>query len=202
MKKTKTRNKYNEKNTFARCGAIWGLATWKRTREDRKLGFSYAKDEYTMKLILKNAKDYKTFQKRVEGYAKSDIFEGHVAAGEFYHDLAIYGQNRLYIVPKRNMMCNIGCTENSAHADEYKLMPRATKKIFNMKTYELEFPLKHPEYVLADGKYEKKRAKIMATDSSARRFFRKIESTLLSIRYGVFFKKLKRKIARRNRIEK
>lgn len=187
---------------FARCGAIWGLATWKRTLKDRELGTSYSKDKYTMSLILKNAKDYKEYQRRLEGYAKSDIFEGHVAGGEFYHDLSIYGQNRLYIVPKRNMMSNIGCTENSAHSTEYKLLPRAMKKIFNMKTYELEFPLKHPEYVVADGKYEKRRAKIMATDSSVRRFFRKIEATLLSIRYGVAFKKLKKKLARRNQIEK
>lgn len=187
---------------FARCGAIWGMATWRRTHEARSLGFEYAKDPYTQGLILKNAKDYKHFQKRVIGYGKSEIYEGHVAGGEFYHDLAIYGQNMLYIVPKMNMMCNIGCTENSAHSTAYKLLPRAMKKIFNMKTYELEFPLKHPSYVIADGKYEKKRAKIMATDSSLRRFFRRVESMLLSIRYGVFFKKIKRHFARKNMIEK
>lgn len=186
---------------FARCGAIWGLATWKRTHKDRELNFSYANDTYTQKLILKNAKDYKGFQKRLVGYGTQERYEGHVAGGEFYHDLAIYGQNRLYIVPKKNMMSNIGCTENSAHSTEYKLLPRAVKKIFNMKTYELELPIKHPEYVVADKKYEKKRAKIMATDSSVRRFFRRIESIFLYIRYGVFFKKIKKRKNRKNKIE-
>ena len=138
----------------------------------------------------------------MNAYANQATYEGHVAAGEFFHDLEIYGQNRLYIIPKKNMMSNIGCTENAVHSTEYKLLPRAMKKIFNMETYELELPIKHPRYMIADRSYEKERAKIMATDSSVRRFFRRIESVLLSIRYGVFFKKLKKRRARKNKIEK
>lgn len=192
---------------FARCGSIWGIASWKRCHEERRLGFAYADDKYIHKLILNNARDYKKFQKRVNAYAIQETYEGHVAGGEFFRDLAIYGQNRLYIVPRKNMMSNIGCTADGAHATEYKLMTRRGKKVFNMKTHELEFPLKHPKYVVADVKYEKKRAKIMNTDKLApiRSFFGKFERAFLILKYkgikGIFGRYKSRK-ERRNRTEK
>ena len=192
---------------FARCGSIWGLASWKRCYEERNLGFAYSEDKYTHELILKNAKDYKKFQKRINAYAIQETYEGHVAGGEFFHDLAIYGQNRLYIVPTKNMMSNIGCTANGAHATEYKLMPHRSRRVFKMKTYELEFPLKHPKYVVADIKYEKKRAKIMNTDRFApiRRFFGKIERMFLILKYkgiGGIAERFRARRARRKNIEK
>ncbi len=187
---------------FSRYGSIWGMATWKRIYEERKMGFAYADDPYTQKLIFRNSKGHKSFQKSLNGYPRQAYYGGHPAGGEFFHALAIYGQSRYYIIPKKNMMNNIGCTKDSAHSGEYKLLPRAIKKVFNMKTYELEFPLKCPKYVVTDVKYEKARNKIMGTHSSARRFFRKIECLLLSIRYGVFFKKIKNRFKRRKQIER
>lgn len=187
---------------FSRQGSIWGTATWKRTYEMRDYEFKYGKDPYIMKLLHQRTKNNSAFKKRFEAYAKQKYFEGHVAGGEFFREFAMYGQNQLQIIPKKNMICNIGATEDSTHADELNLMPRKIRKIFNMETYELDFPLKHPKYVIPDVEYEKKRNKVMAYNYPVRKFFRRIETLLLSIRYGKFFYKARKHLMRKNRIEK
>ena len=80
-------------------------------------------------------------------------------------------------------MCNIGCTEDAEHDTEYKLLPRDIRKIFNMKTYEYEFPLKHPKYMIADAGYRKYQEKTLAADSKLRKFLRKVETIVLFLRY-------------------
>lgn len=181
---------------FASEGSIWGLATWKRCYEQRDPSFVYGKDEYTMNLLKIHTKKEKVFWNRLKGYAEKGVYENRPAGGEFYHRFEIYAQNRLYIIPKYNLIKNIGCTADAAHAAEYKLMPRGIRRVFNMKTYEMEMPIKHPSYVIADVNYSRARARIMAVGHPMVQLWRRIESAFLAIRYkgfGGIIRKLKRK---------
>ena len=140
----------------------------------------------------------------VNGYAKNPRWGGHIPGGEFFGRLAVYTQNQLYIVPKYNMMCNIGCTEDSEHASEYKLLPRGVRRIFNMKTYEYDFPLKHPEHVIADDEYMKFEDKVLCRNNPIGKFFRRLEVLFLMLKYyGPFsaLKKALKKIKRRKKQE-
>lgn len=145
---------------FSRQGSIWGTATWRNRRLERG-DFSYGKDEYVMKLLRRNVKHNRPILNRIEAYANNDKFEGHVAGGEFWIDFSMFAQNRLQIIPKYNMICNIGSGENSAH---FKTRDKRIQRIFNMKTYEYEFPLKHAKYVIPDYEYEKRRNKIIGAN--------------------------------------
>jgi len=98
----------------------------------------------------------------------------------------MYSQNRLQIIPKKNLISNIGCSKDATHGDELKLLPKGLRRIFNMKTYELEFPLKHAKYVIPDIDYENKRNKIMGYNAPIVYFFRKIEIVCLRLIYGDF----------------
>lgn len=190
---------------FADEGSIWGIATWKRTDECRDSEHEYGKDTYIMNLLKQHTKKEQVFWNRLQGYANNKVYENHVAGGEFYHRFEIYAQHRLYIIPKYNMINNIGCTPSGAHATEYKLLPRGVRQVFNMKTYEYEFPLKHPKYVISDLEYSKKRARIMAVGHPFIQKFRRIESFLLALRYkGIseIIKKFKKFNVRKNTIEK
>ncbi|MBQ4613059.1 MAG: hemolysin activation protein [Clostridia bacterium] len=189
---------------FADEGSIWGMASWKRSHESRDPSFSYSKDPYTMELLREQTKNDKGFRRVMEGYAHNDRYGGHAPGGEFYHRLEIYAQHRLYIIPTRNMICNIGCTADSAHAAEYKLLPKGIRKIFNMKTYELEMPIKHPSFVIPDTGYSKARARIMGVGHPLVRRWRSIESALLALRYkglGGVFAKFKKMVCRRKKME-
>ena len=168
---------------FSETGAIWGIATWKRVFEQKKICFDYKDDPYAFELLKESAKHDKFLHDQIVGYMQNEKFRGHVAGGEFYYSFNVYGNHQLFIVPKYNMMNNIGCTSNSAHASEYHLLPKSIRRIFNMETYEYEFPLKHPTYVVPDRKYAKAVYRIMAYNRPISAFGRRIESLWLSLRY-------------------
>lgn len=177
---------YEEVNTdyfFSSFGSIWGFATWKRVF-DAFGDFEYAKDNYVMKNLLSNAKEHPKLCKSIQGYPNGELVDGHPAGGEFYFALAVYLQNQLNIIPKKNMINNIGCTDDAAHSNALKKLPKGIHQVFNMKTYEIEFPLKHLDYVIPDYNYEKKQKRIMARNHPMVQFYRKIEFVIRSIYYG------------------
>ena len=163
---------------FSRQGSIWGIARWRRSY-DRYYDFDYGKDSYIMSLLHNQTSDNKIFWKRLKAYSKQKYYEGHVAGGEFFIEFGMYGQNQLQIIPKKNLISNIGCTAESTHAAELKNLPKGIRRIFNMNTYELEFPLKHAKYVIPDVNYEKKRNRIMAYNRPVINFYRKCETAFL-----------------------
>ena len=182
---------------FAERGPICGQAMWKRSYEARDLNLEYGDDPYIMRLLENKLKGSSDFWNNVKGYSNNPKFGGHIPGGEFLSRLLVYSQHQLYIIPKYNMMSNIGCTENSEHAAEYKLLPRGVRRIFNMKTYEYESSLKHPKYVVADDDYLKYEEKVLCRNRPIRAFFRKIETLFLFLRHrgikGVI-KKIKKKL--------
>ena len=197
-------NKTDADYFFSERGSIWGQATWKRTFEQRDTELEYAKSSYVMGLLKDELKDNKGFLKTVEGYAQNPTYGGHVPGGEFFGRFAVHSQNQLYIIPKYNMMSNIGCTEDAAHASEYQLLPKALRNIFNMKTYEYDFPLKHPKYMIADKKYKDYEEKVLGRNRPIQAFFRRIEGIFLALKYkglSGILKKVKRNIGKRKKIE-
>lgn len=189
---------------FSRQGSIWGCAVWKRTYE-RYYDFEYGRDSYIMKLLKQRTRHNNIFWKRIKAYAKQMYYEGHPAGGEFYFEFGMYGQNQLQIIPKKNLISNIGCTQNSAHAAELEKLPKGIRRVFNMKTYELDFPLKHAEYVIPDIYYEKKRNRIMGYNTPLINIYRKIEICFIRLRRGEFryvFDKLLNKIKRKDKLER
>ena len=183
---------------FSRQGSIWGIATWRRTDEMRDKLFRYGKDKYAMQLLEQRAKHNPIFLKRVKTYAKQEYCEGHIAGGEFYHEFAMYAYNQLQIIPKINMISNIGATADAAHADELKKLPKGIRRVFNMKTYEMQFPMIHTDYVMPDVEYEKNRNRIMAYNTPLVVFYRRMEiwgGRLVRGEFGkYFYKSLKAKI--------
>lgn len=181
---------------FADEGSIWGMAYWKRCYERRDREFKYGSDDYVLELLKKRTKKEKAFWEAILGYAKDKNYGGHVAGGEFFHRFEIVAQNRLYIIPKYNMINNIGCTSNGEHATEYKLLPRGIRRIFNMKTYEYEFPLNHMNYVIDDVEYTRKRNRIMAVGYPMVSLWRRIEGVLLRLIYDPksFSSRIKRRL--------
>lgn len=175
---------YEDVNTdyfFSNVGSIWGIAMWKRTcslYED----FSYKEDPYIMQGIKSLLQNKKTVWKQFEAYASNKCFEGHPAGDEFFLELSIYSQSQLLIIPKYNMISNIGSTADSAHAGEIYTLPHGIRRVFNMKTFELDFPLKHPKFVMEDIEYEKKVNRIMGVGHPLVYFGRKLERAFLILR--------------------
>ena len=172
---------------FCRQGSIWGTATWKRAHAGRG-DFSYGEDPYVMKLLRQQTKENPTFMKKIEAYSRETLHEGHVAGSEFWIEFSMYAQNRLQIIPKYNMINNIGYGDSSEHAKGFEYLNSDTKKLFNMKTYEYEMPLKHPKYVIPDVEYEKKRNVLLGYNNKWADFKHRVETNFLRIKHDGLFK--------------
>lgn len=186
---------------FSRQGSIWGIATWKRVA-DQYYDFEYGKDAYVLKLLKQRTRHNKILWKRIKAYIKNEFYEGHVAGDEYYLEFAMYGHNQLQIIPKKNLISNIGLGEDSAHSDKIDNLPRGIRRVFNMKTYEIQFPVKHPKYVIPDVEYEIQRNKIMAYNYPIISNYRRIEYNMRLIIKGRFMDKLRKKIQRYKTSEK
>ena len=70
--------------------------------------------------------------------------------------------NQLAIIPKKNLVSNFGLTSDSTHSQATKKqLPKETAKLFEMKAYELDFPLQHPKHIVVNQDYIKKVYRIM-----------------------------------------
>jgi len=172
---------------FAKVPTSSGVAIWKRTIENNDVNLDYAKDPFVMKNLQKILPWY--LKKQFNSFAKKGTFAYHKPGGEFFTRHAEYCQNQLIIVPKYNLMSNIGVGDGSTHtASKMKQMPKALQSQYHMKTYELDFPLNHPKFVMADYFFEKEREKKLGVKSKTQRFFRNIERIFRLVFFGGFSK--------------
>ena len=138
---------------FARGAvSIWGFAIWKRTYE-KFYTFDFTRDNYYFNLLLNNAQKFSGFKKLLKGYKVNEYFEGDLAGPELFLGVSSFLQNQLSIIPRYNMINNIGYGTGGRNFNVKKLLTRNVASLFDMITYEIDFPLKHTDFVIEDKIY-------------------------------------------------
>lgn len=133
---------------FSKHGPIWGWATWKRTIDLWDSSYSFLKDKYICDLLIKNGD-------MTEEYF--NLCNKHLNSGrEHYESILRCSRilnNQLAIIPKKNLISNIGLTVDAVHCNVNieELSPKE-RKIFNKPVFEYSFPLKHPQYIIENKK--------------------------------------------------
>jgi hypothetical protein len=97
--------------------------------------------------------------------------------------------NGLAIVPRKNMINNLGATADSTHfGGTLETMPHGYRRIFTMKRYEIPegHTLCHPPYVIEHVAYRHRAYRIMGWRCPMVKISRSIEELLLNLRYGNF----------------
>ena len=153
---------------FATSGSgAW--ATWKRVSDMWDGSYGFLDDAHTIENVSIQYGDL----------AKSALVTayGRRATGKEFWETIIgcncMFNNMLAIIPKKNLVSNHGLTPNSTHSNSVKKhLPKVTRNLFEMKTYELEFPLKHPKFVIENKAYRKKVNLIMGIGHPFRRKWR------------------------------
>lgn len=171
---------------FCGEGSIWGYALWKRTYESMNLNFR--NNPYAIRCCKDVARQVKPgYEKRISKTVTDPMWEGHIPHVEFYKNFLRFSENQIYIVPCKNLVSNIGVGSDSMHsADDLKKIPKGNAQFFYMKTYEIDFPLKHPQFMVRDLKYERFVNRELAWNSPLRQAWRKIVALLKAIQYGDF----------------
>lgn len=115
----------------------------------------------------------------------------HRASGREYYETILWAAmlfgSGLAIVPTRNLINNLGATQDSTHyAGSLALMPRRLRRMFTMPRYELEWPLRHPRYVIENVEYKEMFYRTMAYGHPWIKVWRSLEELALNLRHGNF----------------
>ena len=145
-------------------------ATWKRVSELWEGDYDFLNDSDEIDFLKKRY--------GVLGETSIRIALRHSATGkEFWESIVgcnCLFNNQLAIIPNKNLVSNIGLTQNSTHSNTTKkYLPKVTQNLFEMQTYELEFPLNHPKHVLINESYFKKVKLIMGMGHPFRKKWRR-----------------------------
>lgn len=165
--------------------SIWGWATWKRVFDRWESNYDFLSDEYHMKLLSKYMKNTNQRKHLIP------MFKWHKASGKEYFESILISdhllQHGLSIVPTKNLISNIGFTADSTHFNgSLKSVPKSVARIYTMKRFELEFPLKHPKYVIENLYYKDSSDKILARNKPIVRFWRQFQVFILRMWNGDF----------------
>lgn len=172
---------------FCGEGSLYVYGLWKRTFESMNMNF--LKNQYSTEATKAYLKTIKPgYEKRIDKYVKDLLWQGHIPHVEIYRNLLRATEHQLCIVPKKNMVLNIGLSSGSVHtANDIRKMPKAMWKPYSCKIYEYEhFPLKAPMCVIPDMKYDKYINNMLLWNMPVRRFLRRIEALVRHAIYGDF----------------
>lgn len=169
---------------FSGEGSLCAYGLWKRTFESMNMDF--LNDPYSVnasKLYLKLIKP--GYEKRIDKYVDNLMWQGHLPHVEIYRNLLRTLEHQLCIIPKKNLVKNIGIDSGSVHtANDIRKIPRAMWKVYQTPIHELQFPLKSPKYVIPDMRYDRYYNRMLLWNMPLRRFFRRLEALGRHIIYG------------------
>jgi len=170
---------------FSSAFSIWGWASWRRVVDQWDGDYTFLDDSYNMsqlESLIKKRRLRRNFTK---------ICQDHRATGKQYYEsifrACMLFNSGLAIVPTRNLINNIGLTDGSTHyAANFKTLPRRLRRMFTMKRHELNFPLKHPRYVIENVDYKEHFYKVNGWGYPLTKIGRSLEELFLNLRYCNF----------------
>lgn len=159
-------------------------ASWRRVAKCWDEAYSYLKDDYSMSCLKGVVGDemYKTLRANAEKHAATGFQWWETILG-----MGCMLNNRLAIIPKKNMITDIGMTSDSTHATaDAKLVSPTQRAMFGMQAQDVCFPIKHPKYVLPDYNYVHRLNYISGIGMPLLRFRRQVAYICRCIWYGEF----------------
>ena len=136
---------------FGRSGSSIGWASWRRVAETWEEDYAFLNDDYYIDLA-RHRFGHKRFEKSIS-MAKKRAAEG-IPYWEHIIGCRTTFNSGLVIYPTVNMVENVGTDSNATHAtDNVAELPKEIQAVFLTPAVEMEFPLKHPPYVIEDYHY-------------------------------------------------
>ena len=183
---------------FTTAFSIWGWASWRRVAERWDPTYGFIRDPKAMKKLENVAKERNLRKDMLQ------MFRDHSQSGKEYFETIYWSDMLLHdslaIMPVKNQINNIGLMADSTHfSAELKTTPHRIRKMFTMGRHELEFPLKHPRYVIENLDYKDRFYKVSAYNHPWRKIGYSLEELAYNLRYGNFehiWKSLKNRVVK------
>lgn len=168
---------------FTSVFAIWGWASWRRVIDKWDSTYAFLDDETAMSQLNAVIKQRRYIRNTLKACYN------HRSSGKEYYETIFWSamvlNNQLAIMPTRNMINNLGPMAVSTHYEgSLDTTPRALRRLFTMKRYDVSFPLRHPRYVLEHLAYKERYDRIAANGHPWIKIGRSLEELVLNLRHG------------------
>lgn len=171
---------------FSSTTFTWGWASWGRVVKQWDPQYTFLKDEKKKNEIQQYIKKKKLVKNML------NVFQSHLDSGKEHFETILisnqYLNKGLTIVPKKNMINNIGVVENSAHyVSDISLVAKGLRRIFTMKRYEMDLDnINEPNNVEDYELYRKNSYRIYGWGHPIIKVYRLIETTFYRVKKGEF----------------
>ena len=151
---------------FSRYFHIWGWASWRNR---------WVKDYDVSMKDWPNIREKSSLSKSI-GYRVSDrywqkifdrVYQGKIDTWDFQWTWANWKNQRVSVMPKENLICNIGFGQEATHT-------RRLNPLANLPTAPLEFPLQHPQNLELNDLADKITESGQYTDNLIKRILKKL----------------------------
>jgi len=163
------------------CWASWGRVVKQWDPEYTFLNDKYVFDK--LQDIIKERKYVKNFMSICYSHRTSGIehFETILISNQYLN-------SGLTIIPKKNMINNMGVTDEGTHfSGTISQLPRGYRRVFTMKRYEIDIlNINHPMYVMDDREYQKRAYRIYGWRHPLIKVYRLIEVLFYKLIQGDF----------------
>ena len=166
---------------FARNGAIWGWATWKRVWKDYDYNLKDMDNPYFLRLLSQNLSGGKrAVKKKIEKIKQTNqkLQNGDTGYWDFQFGILKIVNSYMCIVPKHNLICNIGNGVDSTHFKDDVGSVWKKGQLYFMPTQPVIFPLVHPKFVMSDYDYTVKTDKTWGYPNFFVKNFRRLKRYL------------------------
>lgn len=169
-------------------------ASWKRVVDGWSEDYAYLNDKNSLENLRK------IHGERFDRWYNK-ILQRKETGVPFWESILCFDSlmnSRLAIISTKNMVENIGMTSNSTHSDtKTEYLTKNERKLFDIPTYELEFPMKHPPYVVPEMEYYRRLEKFFAIGHPFIAAGRKMYHIFKYIIHGEIFKKIHKRLKRK-----
>lgn len=178
--------------------SIWGWASWRRVVDTWQGDYAFLDDARAMDDLQRLCHERGVWRQFLP------MCRDHKASGKPYYESIFWASmlmgNRLAVMPRCNMINNIGLTGDTTHfSDSLATLPRGFRRIFTMRRFELQQPLHHPRYIMEHLAYKERYYRCMGWNHPLIKVGRSLEQLALSLRHGEW-RHIVRSLRRRLRI--
>ena len=142
--------------------------------------------------FVKDRQCFATLCEKVRRYnQRSDMPQmvlQHTASGIQYYESILWAYMLLHdglaVMPRVNMINNIGQSCGTHYSTQLDLMPKDLRRTFTMKRLDLHFPLTHPDKVEERTDYQERHYKRMAWNNPWQKVRYSLEELWLNLKHG------------------
>ena len=163
---------------FSSYGPIWGWASWSRAWQLYDINMKQWEKIKESKIYYDFCNTKEEVSARLKLY--DNLVAGKIDTWDYQWGFAKMINSGLSIIPKKNLISNIGFREDGTH------VTNSNSPLANLPIYTIHFPLKHPSFILRNRRADKIYSKQAFRKSLIKSGIRKVIKVIFM--FTLFFK--------------